>query len=66
MQIHNHLKIDKRYVIFKHMKNYTIIYSFNGQAKWDAVKANSANEARKKFFKRYSYDNVIVLDIFKL
>ncbi len=46
------------------MKNYTIIYSFNGHAKWDTVKAASANEARHKFFRRMSGDNVVVLDIF--
>lgn len=48
------------------MKRYTIIYQFNGGVKWEAVKAPSANDARRNFMRRKASDNVIVLDIFKL
>ena len=45
------------------MQKYTIIYSFNGQAKWDLIKAGSVAEARKKFLDKQRSFNIMSLDI---
>ena len=57
------MKYDVRYVIFTYMTKYAIIYTFNGQAKWDLVKAGSVTEARRKFLEKYPSYNVRILDI---
>lgn len=45
------------------MTKYAIIYTFNGQAKWDLVKAGSVTEARRKLLDKYPSYNIRILDI---
>ena len=57
------LKYGNQYVIFTNMTKYAIIYTFNGQAKWDLVKAGSVTEARRKLLDKYPSYNIRILDI---
>jgi len=46
------------------MKNYTIIYSFNGSVVWESQRATSVADARQKFRAR-NKNFLTVLDIFE-
>ena len=47
------------------MKNYTIIYSFNGQTKWyGPVRAANPADARNIFERLFSGNYMRVIDVF--
>lgn len=45
------------------MKNYTVIYSFNGVRYWVPVMAQSFSDARERFLGKFNTDNILILAI---
>jgi len=47
----------------KTLRNFTILYSFNGSKRWADVKAATALEARRAFSVAHRADHVQILDV---
>jgi len=47
----------------KTLRNFTILYSFNGRKAWGDVSAPTAVEARRAFMRAHRSDNVQILDV---